>query len=154
MKKIMFVCTGNICRSAMAHRYMQQKLKKLNKENYLISSCGTYATTGEKSTNNAKIAMKDYNVNLENHRSTNIRDIDIVNYDLVICMTVQHKKDIKILYPNLTDKVYTLIEYVKGNDEYIDIDDPWGFNIQIYKDCAKKIVENVDKLIKKLEEGE
>ena len=47
MKKIMFVCTGNICRSAMAHGYMQFCVNKLeNKDKYMISSCGTYAVPG------------------------------------------------------------------------------------------------------------
>ena len=44
MKKIMFVCTGNICRSAMAHHYMQKKLYDLKRENEIVvSSCGTNA---------------------------------------------------------------------------------------------------------------
>ena len=48
----------------------------------------------------------------------------------------------------------TLKEYVNNHIEYKDIDDPWGLNLEVYKSCAKEIVENVDKLIKKLEVGE
>ena len=60
MKKIMFVCTGNICRSAMAHGYMQYKVNSgCDKDNFLISSCGTDAITGDKSTKNAILAMED-----------------------------------------------------------------------------------------------
>lgn len=155
MKKIMFVCTGNICRSAMAHGYMQKKINdNYNKDNYLISSYGTYASVGEKSTNNAILAMKNYDVNLENHRATSIRDIDIENYDLILCMTTKHKVDILNLYPKLSNRLYTLKEYVNDNIEYKDIDDPWGLSLQVYNYCAKEIVENVDRLIKKLEVGE
>ena len=155
MKKIMFVCTGNICRSAMAHGYMQKKINdNYDNNNYLISSCGTYAITGDKSTNNAILAMKEYDVDLNNHRATNINDIDIENYDLVLCMTTTHKRTVQELYPKLKDKIYTLKEYVNNNIEYKDIDDPWGLNLEVYKSCAKEIVENVDKLIKKLEVGE
>lgn len=154
MKKIMFVCTGNICRSAMAHGYMQKKLNNDCNNNYLISSCGTYAVTGDKSTNNAILAMKDYGVNLNNHRATNINDIDIENYDLILCMTMSHKRNVQELYPKLKDKVYTLKEYVNNNIVYKDIDDPWGLNLSVYKTCAKEIVDNVDKLIEKLEVGE
>lgn len=151
MKNIMFVCTGNICRSAMAHGYMQYKINnEYDKNNFLISSCGTHAINGEKSTNNAILAMKEYSVDLSNHRSTNVRDIDIENYDLILCMTTQHKENIIYLYPKLKGKVYTLKEYVDNNDEYKNIDDPWGFDINVYKDCAKEIVDNVDKLIEKI----
>ena len=155
MKKIMFVCTGNICRSAMAHAYMQFSVNKLkNKDDYLISSCGTYAVPGEKSTNNAVIAMKEYGVDLSNHHATNIRDIDIENYDLILCMTMQHKRNVVELYPKLLNKTYTIKEYVNRDEIYKDIDDPWGLNLQVYKDCARDIVNNVDKVIQKLEVGE
>ena len=143
MKKIMYICTGNICRSAMAHGYMQHIVNNSDeKNNYLISSCGIYAMTGDKSTNNAIQAMKEYNVDLENHRATNIRDIDIENYDLVLCMTTMHKINVLSMYPK------------DSNTKYKDIDDPWGLDLNVYKECAKEIVENVDKTFKILKEGE
>ena len=80
--------------------------------------------------------------------------IDIENYDIILCMTMQHKRNVLELFPKLFGKVFTLKEYVNSNEVYKDIDDPWGLNLQVYKDCAKVIVENIDKLILKLEEGE
>lgn len=50
--KIMYVCTGNICRSAMAEYLTKQKLKELNQEEITIESCGTEAYTGEEATQN------------------------------------------------------------------------------------------------------
>lgn len=148
MKKIMFVCTGNICRSAMAHCYMQKKVYDLGKENeYLISSCGTNAINGEHSTVSALEVMKKYNCDLSNHRATNIIDSDISSYDLIITMTIVHKKNVISLYPNLNGKVFTLKEYVKTNDKYLDIDDPWGFNVDIYESVSKEIVQDVDKIL-------
>lgn len=150
MKKIMFVCTGNICRSAMAHHYMQKKVKDLNMENdYLITSSGTYAVYGEKSTNNAIEAMKKYNVDMTSHRATPIEDSNILDVDLIICMTSNHKRIILSLYPNLKNKVFTLKEYVDPSIEYKDIDDPWGLSQSVYESCAKEIVKYVDKLIEK-----
>lgn len=150
MKKIVFVCTGNICRSAIAHHYMQKKVKSLNKENdYLITSCGIYAVYGEKSTNNAIEAMKKYNVDMTNHRATPIEDSNILDVDLVICMTTNHKRDILAMYSNLKGKVFTLKEYVDPSIEYKDIDDPWGLSLNVYDSCAKEIVKYVDKLIDK-----
>ena len=68
MKKIMFVCTGNICRSAMAHHYMQKRLYDLKRENdIVVSSCGTSAVNGDVSTKNAILAMNEYGVDLSNY---------------------------------------------------------------------------------------
>ncbi len=151
MKRIIFICTGNICRSPMAHYYMQSRIKELKKENeYLIDSCGTYASTGEKATNNAIRAIKEYNVDLTSHRAKNIRDVDIENYDLILCLTIAHKRAVLSMFPKLKGKVYTLKEYVQTDNKYIDIDDPWGLDIDVYKDCAKDIVQNVDKLLDKI----
>ena len=152
MKSVMFVCTGNICRSAMAHHYMQKRLYDLNKEKEIIvSSCGTSALDGERSTSNAISVMKNYNVDLSVHRATDIFNINIEDYDLILCMTEQHKFNVLAYFPNLKEKVFTLKEYVfKGKCKNIDIDDPWGYNIKIYNACAKEIVECVDKLLLEL----
>ena len=51
----------------------------------------------------------------------------------------------------MKDKVFTLKEYVLGNDiDNVDIDDPWGYDIKIYNACAKEIVDCVDKLLEKI----
>ena len=151
MIKIMFVCTGNICRSPMAHHYMQKRVKDLNiEDNFLISSCGVYACTGEKATQNAIFVMKEYDVDMENHRATNIADTNIEDYDYIITLTTRHKEQIRYFYPKLGNNIYTLREFVDNNEMYKDIDDPWGLNITVYKNCALEIVEKVDKLIEKL----
>lgn len=151
MIKIMFVCTGNICRSPMAHHYMQKRVKDLNIENeFLISSCGVYACTGDKATQNAIFVMKEYDVDMENHRATNIDDANIEDYDYIITLTTRHKEQIRYFYPKLDKNIYTLIEFVSKDEIYKDIDDPWGLNITVYKNCALEIVEKVDKLIEKL----
>lgn len=152
MKSVMFVCTGNICRSAMAHHYMQKKLYDLKKENdIIVSSCGTSAVDGEKSTNNAIMAMKKYDVDLIMHKATNMFNIDLDNYNLILCMTEQHKYNILAYFPKLKEKVFTLKEYILDNNIVnIDIDDPWGYGMSIYESCAKEIIECVDKLLEKI----
>ena len=89
MKGIMFVCTGNICRSAMAHHYCQKRLYDLKRENEIfVSSCGTSAVTGERSTVNAINVMRNYGVDLTTHKATNMFDIDVENYDLILCINI------------------------------------------------------------------
>ena len=149
MRGIMFVCTGNICRSAMAHHYCQKRVYDLKRENEIVvSSCGTSALNGDKSTQAAITVMKKYDVDLTNHRATSMFDIDLENYDLILCMTEQHKYNLLAFFPKLKDKVFTLKEYVLGKDiKNVDIDDPWGYGIEIYDACAKEIVYCVDKLL-------
>ena len=152
--KILFVCTGNICRSAMAHHYMQKRVNYLNiADDYIIESAGTSAYTGDRATDFAIEVMKKYNTDLKNHRATYLEESDVEQADLVVCMTAAHKRRVLAKYPNLDGKVYTLKEYA-GEKEYMDVDDPWGFSIDVYTSCAKEIVEFVDKLIEKISRGE
>lgn len=151
MKNINFVCTGNICRSAMAATYLQKRLYDIGKENeVIVNSCGTNARTGDKITEFACRAISEYGVDASHHRATNIYESDILNADIVLCMTKSHKDNVLSIYPKLKRKVFTIKEYVNDQNAYNDIDDPWGYGIEVYRQCAKEIVDCVEKLIKKL----
>ena len=149
---IMFVCTGNICRSAMAHHLLEKRLKDLKIENVKVYSCGVHAYNGEESTWEAKYIMRNYyDVDLENHRATNIRNSDIRNMNLILCATKSHKEDVLELYPELQEKVFTMKEYVNYNElnhDEIDIADPWGYDKETYLECSKEISECIELLLK------
>lgn len=150
--KIMFICTGNICRSAMAHRLLEKRLEDLNKKDIEVYSCGIYAENGDGSTYNAIEAMKEYNVDLKSHRATNIRNSNIENMDVILCMTKSHKYAVLQLYPNIKDKVFTLKEYVNymENAQDVDIPDPWGYDAEVYRHCAEEISVCIELLLQKI----
>lgn len=150
--KIMFVCTGNICRSAMAHRMLEQRLQELGKNDLEVYSCGIYAENGDGSTYNAIEAMKAYHVDLSMHRATNIQESGIEEMDLILCASLAHKYSIQQMYPKLKDKVFTIKEYVgyKQNDGDMDIMDPWGYDSHIYQSCAEEISICIEMLLEKL----
>lgn len=149
--KIMFICTGNICRSAMAEG-MMKKLTKDNNLNLDICSCGIYAEDGDYATYNAIEASEYYDVDIKNHRATNIKNSKIKEMDLILCATESHKHSVIYMYPELKEKTYTMKEYAKidkdGQD--MDIKDPWGYDLNIYQNCAKEIEGCLIKIIEKL----
>lgn len=150
--KIMFICTGNICRSAMAEAMMKEVVKEKGL-NIQVCSSGTFAENGDFASYNAIEAMKIYNIDLRSHRSTNIADSDILNMDLVLCATISHKASVIHQYPEMKDKVYTMKEYsgiLEDNRDY-DIKDPWGYNLDTFISCAAEIKMCVDKTIDRIE---
>lgn len=150
MKNIMIVCTGNICRSAMAEKYFNHKIRKENLDNmYKAVSSGTSAINGQSSTDSAIDVMKNYGVDLSNHTAIHIKDSDTKGADYIFTMTRAHKDIIISVYPELNNKMHILKEYL-GISEYVDVDDPWGWDYSVYENCAKEIVDCVDKLIAKL----
>ena len=144
--KIMFICTGNICRSAMAHVMLEKRAKEENK-NIEVYSCGVFAQNGDRSTNEAIEVMKEYGINLENHRATNIRNSDIEQMDIILCATTAHKNNVINMYPNLEEKIFTMKEYVEYPKNDLDIKDPWGFDINTYRRCAKEIEDCIEKMM-------
>ena len=147
--KIMFICTGNICRSAMAEGMMKKLLDDKNKSNIEVCSSGIYAETGDYATYNAVEAAKKYGADISNHRATNIRDSKIEEMDVILCATLSHKQSVLYLYPNLKGKVYTMKEYagLDKNGQDMDIKDPWGYDINVYYNCAQEIEETLEKIV-------
>lgn len=148
--KIMFICTGNICRSAMAHWLLKKKLGERNIKNVEVYSAGIYAVEGDTSTYEAIEVMEEYGVDLKKHRATKVQNSNIKDMDIILCMTLSHKRDLIYMYPELKEKIYTLKEYVKDEKNGVEIRDPWGYDIVTYRFCASEIDACLDKLIEML----
>ena len=139
--KIMFICTGNICRSAMAEAMLTKMLKNEKKQDVEVYSSGIYAQTGDSPTLDAIEVMEEYDVDLKSHRATNTKESKIEEMDVILCATLSHKVAVMQEYPQLKEKVYTMKEYAeisKQNNDY-DISDPWGYGITTYRKCAAEI---------------
>lgn len=151
--KIMFICTGNICRSAMAHGLLEKRLAEKKINNVSVYSCGIQAAIGDTPTYEARTVMEEYDVDISKHKATNIRYSNIKQMDLILCATVSHKMAVIEMYPELKTKVYTMKEYVNYEREYhhpLNIKDPWGYDIDTYRSCASEIDECIELLIKKI----
>lgn len=153
MFDIMFVCTGNICRSAMADCILNDKILKRGLiDKVRVCSSGVSAYTGDIPTNEAISVMRDeFNLDLSNHRATNVADSDVLQMDLILAMTLRHKFFLISMLPELKDKIYTLREFVGDDENNANIDDPYGYVESVYSSCAAQINDCIDKLLVKLE---
>ena len=148
--KVMFICTGNICRSAMAEGMFRKMTENMG--DIEVFSCGVYAETGDYATYNAVEAAKEYDADISSHRATNIREKKIKKMDLILCATNSHKQSVLYLYPGLKGKVFTMKEYthIHKDGQDMDIKDPWGYDEYVYRRCAEEINECLEKTLEKI----
>ena len=106
--------------------------------------------TGDVPTHEGIEVMKEYDVDLSKHRATNIRNSNIKDMDVILCATTSHKNSVISMYPELKDKIYTMKEYAGYNKNDMDIKDPWGYGIEVYKKCAKEIEECINEYIRRI----
>lgn len=132
-KNVLFICTGNTCRSPMAEGLFNSLGK-----NAVASSAGIYVMPDTKAEKNAVDAVAELGVDIKNHTAMQLTGEMLVSADLVLTMTNSHKAGL----PN-ADKIYTISEYVGEND---DVSDPYGGNIEVYRCCAKQIKALVEKM--------
>lgn len=140
---ILFVCGGNTCRSPMAAALMN-KLAVEKDLDVRIESAGMYAYDGDRASENASGAMKDYGIDLSYHRAKPVSDDLIKNSDLILTMTEAQKN---ALEKAASGKVFTIMEYA---GEKGDISDPYGKDLEEYKKCAEGIYNALLKIADKI----
>ncbi|MBM7615114.1 low molecular weight protein arginine phosphatase [Alkaliphilus hydrothermalis] len=160
MKKILLVCTGNTCRSSMAEAILKQLIND-RKEVFgdiEISSAGTYAMEGGKASPQAIVVMEEWGLSLEEHRSTPITKKLVEEADLILTMTMNHKRALLYMLPDAEEKVFTLKEFTEEEIPIdmrasLDISDPFGQPVEVYRNCAEEIKECLLKLLVKLKKN-
>ena len=105
---------------------------------------------GDVPTKEAIQVMQEYDVDLTKHRATNIRNSKIKKMDIILCATINHKNMVISMYPGLQNRIYTMKEFAGYPNNDLNISDPWGYGIDVYRYCAKEIKECLDIIIEKI----
>lgn len=125
---VLFVCTGNTCRSPMAEGLFKKIIEDKNISGINCSSAGLFAMTGDEVALNAVKALERFEADISAHRARRITAYILDETDKFVCMTKEHAASLSLYVPS--DKIIVL-----GGG----IADPYGGNLETYLACANKI---------------
>ncbi len=136
--RVLFVCTGNSCRSPMAEWLLKDMLNQHGIQNVLVESAGTMAPQNRLPTNYTLMVMVERGIDISSHRSKILTKQMIEKADLILVMEKAHQLFIEEFMPSVHGKVFLLKSYgFTGCEE--EVQDPIGRDLEFYRQCREEL---------------
>ncbi|ADY57548.1 protein tyrosine phosphatase [Syntrophobotulus glycolicus DSM 8271] len=143
---MLFVCTGNTCRSPMAAGLAGE----IFPEEFSIGSAGLNAWEGSAASHHAVLVMEEEGIDLNDHCAAMITEGKLAWADWIVPMTSVQERQLKISFPEFGPKIKRLGIWA-GKDK--DVSDPWGGSVEEYCFCREELKEMLKEMAKVLTKG-
>ncbi len=153
MKNVLFVCTGNICRSPIAEGFFRRLLG--NRKDIEVASAGVHAVRGQPPSLYAVQVCEEEGVDISGLRSQPLTAALIDRATHVFAMTGAHLETIHMLFPQGAAKSFLLREFEEpGTTVWRDVPDPIGLGRDVYELCARTMKNALPSVLAFVEQGE
>ena len=153
MKTILFVCTGNVCRSPMAEALFRRAVG--GRDEYKVMSAGLGAADGQPPSPLAVQVIKELGVDISGLRSRAVSAELVQAADYIFGMTRSHVETLVTLYAQAAEKTFLLREFDEALDTFEkDISDPIGASYDVYVNCRDQIEQGLMSLLNFIEQGQ
>lgn len=147
MSRIIFICTGNICRSPMAEGILKQSLAKADVSRFSISSMGIHGLDNQKPTIHAVRVCAEKGIDISAHRSRPLVPDELNHAALALTMEPVQAEYIKLFFPPIADRVFLLTQWPDKPKRLIMIKDPIDGSIKFYKKTFDLLAYHIDRIL-------
>ncbi|NBS86928.1 MAG: aminotransferase class I/II-fold pyridoxal phosphate-dependent enzyme [Verrucomicrobia bacterium] len=152
MKHVLFICTGNVCRSPMAEELFRSQVN--GDRSIEVTSAGIGAVDGQSPSAYAIEVMKEKGLDISRLRSRPIQQEMVRKADCIFVMTYGHLDSLLLLYPSAAEKTFMLREFQPGlSPDEREVDDPIGQSRETYRACRDQIQDSIPSLMEVVRNG-
>ena len=148
--QVLFVCTGNICRSPMAEGMLRAALPK--DSGWRVASAGTSTMDGFAASEHAISVMAENGISLKTHRSQPVTDALAAQSAVIVVMTNRHAQIVGECFPGCRDRIYLMRSFDPDAPPQSDVGDPFGGTQGEYRACCATLQRSIPGLVKFLAE--
>jgi protein-tyrosine-phosphatase len=145
--KILFICTGNTCRSPMAEGALRALLQGRSIDNIEVMSAGTAVAPGSPATLYAMEAVKTWNADISRHKARPLSPELIEEADLILVMTPSHYHAVMTMVPEADEKTFLLKNYPEAGEDGEGVADPIGGSLDQYNQTFLEIGEELGRIL-------